>query len=183
MRLAVALITALLAFPAAAANWVVDVPHSSLTFSGTQGGEAFTGRFTRFMPVIDFDPAAPQKGSVTVTIDMTSATIDDKDKQASLPTEDWFFTQKFPTATFTSHDLLQAGEGGYTASGTLTIRGIPLEATLPFTLREEGGITHAEGSIILQRNQFGVGQGQWKDDKWIGYPVTVKFHLLAKPQT
>lgn len=171
-----------LAFPATAAEWQVDVPKSSLTFTGEQAGEPFTGRFTRFTPVIDFDPAAPQKGAISITVDIASATIDDKDKLESLPTEDWFHTAKFPTATFTSKNIIQSGNGGFTANGTLTIRGIPLEVALPFTLREEAGITHAEGSVIVQREQFGVGQGQWKDDQWIKYPVVVKFHLLATPK-
>lgn len=178
------LMVSLMAFalPAHAAPWHVDVPNSHLTFTAEQAGDQFTGRFTQFTPVIDFDPAAPQTGKIAITIDMASVAIDDKDRRDSLPTEDWFFTEKFPTASFTSSNIIQSGNGGFTANGKLTLRGVTLDVALPFTLREEAGITHAEGSVILQRQQFGVGQGQWADDQWVKFPVVVKFHLQATPQ-
>lgn len=65
--------------------------------------------------------------------------------------------------------------------GTFTLRGIAQPVQIPFSLKQQDGITHAEGAVILSRQDFGVGQGQWADDKWIAFPVEVTFHLLAKP--
>lgn len=164
---------------AMAAPWLIDADTSTLTFSGTQAGDPFTGRFTKFTPMVEFDAAAPEAGNITVTVDMASATIADKDKQESLPTEDWFFVKQFPTATFTSNSIRKTAEG-YLAEGSLTLRGVSQPTQVPFSLREENGVTHAEGKLTLQRQRFGVGQGQWKGDEWVAYPVDVSFHLIAR---
>lgn len=179
--LATALAATLLASTAHAAPWVVDAGKSTLTFSGKQGKSPFTGSFATFTPVIEFDPAAPEKGSITVTVDTGSASIaDDREQNDALPTEDWFFPKQFPEATFTSKTITREGEG-YRAEGTLTLRGVSKPVSLPFTLKAEGTATRAEGETVLNRTDFGLGGKQWADDKWVAYPVTVRFSLLATP--
>lgn len=169
----------LAALPAFAAPWVVD-PASTLTFTGTQAKDPFTGSFTKFTPVVEFDPAKPETAKITVTVDITSAKIDDKDKQDSLPTPDWFDTEKFPTATFTSTRVTSLSSSkSYAAEGNLTLHGITKPVVLNFTFNEASGQATVDGTAKLQRNDFGVGSGQWKSDEWIGYPVDVKFHLIA----
>lgn len=171
----------LAALPALAAPWQVDASKSTLTFSGAQAGEAFTGQFTRFTPVVDFDPAKPETATITVTVDMGSATIDDKDKQDSLPTADWFDTTKFPTATFTSTRVTSLGsENAYIAEGNLTLRGLTKPIQLKFSFAEKNGTATVDGSSQLNRRDFNVGSGQWASDEWIAYPVVVKFHLIAQ---
>lgn len=166
---------------ALAAPWTVDPAASTLSFTGKQAGEAFTGSFTKFTPVVEFDPLKPENAKITVTVDMASATIDDKDKQESLPTSDWFDTAKFATATFTSTRVtsLSSQQGAYMAEGDLTLHGITKPVALKFTFTETNGKATVDGSVVLQRNDFGIGSGQWKSDEWIAYPVDVKFHLLA----
>lgn len=170
----------LAALPAFAAPWAVDPVASTLSFTGKQAGDAFTGTFTKFTPVVEFDPAKPETAKITVTVDMTSATIDDNDKQESLPTAEWFNSAKFPTATFTSTRVTSlSSEKAYVAEGNLTILGVTKPVQLKFTFAEANGKATVDGGTTLQRNDFGVGSGQWKDDQWIAYPVDVKFHLVA----
>ncbi len=169
----------LFALPAFAAPWVID-PASTLSFHGSQAGDAFTGNFTKFTPVVEFDPAKPEAAKITVTVDMSSATIDDSDKQESLPTDDWFNIKKFPTATFTSTRVTAlSSEKAYLAEGNLTLHGVSKPAALKFTFVEEGGKATVDGGVQLKRNDFGVGSGQWASDEWIAYPVDVKFHIIA----
>lgn len=166
---------------ALAATWTVDPAASTLTFTGKQANDAFTGSFTQFTPVVEFDPLKPESAKITVTVDIASATIDDKDKQDSLPTSDWFDAAKFPTATFTSTRVtsLSSQQGTYAAEGNLTLHGTTKPAILKFTFAETGGKATVDGTAELNRNDFGVGSGQWKSDEWIAYPVDVKFHLVA----
>ena len=44
-----------------AADWRVQ-PGSTLGFAGSFQGEAFSGRFARFTPLIRFDPSKPSTG-------------------------------------------------------------------------------------------------------------------------
>lgn len=170
----------LAALPALAAPWVID-PSSTLTFSGSQAGDAFTGSFTKFTPVVEFDPAKPEAATMVVTVDMGSATIADRDKQESLPTSDWFHVEQFPTATFTSTRVRAAASAkDFVAEGDLTVRGIRKPVQLAFSFVEHNGTATVDGAVQLKRNDFGVGQGQWTTDEWIAYPVDVKFHLVAR---
>jgi polyisoprenoid-binding protein YceI len=187
MRYALATSLILLATPAYAAHWTVDEAASSITFTGKQAGQPFTGTFKQFTPVIDFDPAHPEAGKITVTVGMASASIDDKEQNDALPTEDWFFTKQFPQAVFQSTAIRHLGSDktgieAYEATGTLTIRGIGKTIALPFTLSAADAATRADGEIVLNRSDFGLGGKQWKDDKWIAYPVTVHYTVIATPQ-
>ena len=171
---------------AVAAPWVVDAQQSTLTFTGTQAGDAFHGSFSKFTPLIEFDPAHPERGSIHVTIDIASATIDDKTKQEALPTDDWFATAKFPPAEFQSTAIRDVGSDKigikmYEATGTLSIRGIQKTITLPFSLKQEGAMMDGFGTITLNRHDFGIGQGQWMSEQWVAYPVVVAFRIFAKP--
>ncbi len=179
MHQMLALAALFVATSAHAAPWTIDATNSTLSFTGKQASEEFTGQFSQFTPVVELDPAAPEKGSIKVTVDMNSATIADKDKNDSLPTTDWFDSVKFPLASFESSAISKTGDHQFAAAGILTIKGIHQPLTLTFTLSEANGITRADGSVQLERQKFNIGLGQWKDDQWIAYPVTVTFHLQA----
>ena len=178
--------TVLFAANALAAPWHVDPVTSLLMFEGVQSGEKFTGSFPKFTSEIDFDEAAPEKGKITITIDMASVQIEGKDRQDSLPTSDWFAVKQFPTAVFASTsiraDMGHHKDGQpqrYIAKGTLTIRGISKPIDLPFSLQTTGSSTIARGEVTLKRDDFSVGIGQWKSDEWVKYPVKVSFELRA----
>ena len=169
---------------AVAAPWKIDAAKSRLTFEAEQAGEPFTGEFKKFTPVIEFDPAHPERGTINVTIDIASITTEDKDRHEALPTDDWFAAKKFPTAKFTStsisHDpVTKTDTGNYLAKGKLTIRGISKDITLPFSLKPMANHTLATGSLTLHRKDFGIGQGTWQSEEWVKNAVTVRFHLNA----
>ena len=166
--------------PAFAAHWTVDSTQSSLTFEGSQSNEIFHGGFSRFTSSIDFDEAAPAASHIAVMVDMASATADGKDRNDALPTNDWFASAKFPKAEFVSSNIVKTGEHQFAATGNLTLHGITREVTLPFTLTAEGGMARASGSVVLKRNDYGIGTGQWASDAWIAYPVTVSYSILAR---
>ncbi len=178
--LLVTLATAALPAMAAAAPWKIDPAASTLTFTGSQADEPFTGSFTQFTPVVEFDPAKPENASIAFTVDIASAKIEDKDNQETLPTEDWFHNSKYTTASFISTRVTAlSSEKAYLAEGNLTLHGISQPVQLKFSFTEQNGTATVDGGTVLQRNRFGIGSGQWKSDEWIAYPVTVKFHIIA----
>lgn len=175
----------MLASPVFAANWVVDPLTSRLMFEGEQASEKLQGSFGKFTSAIEFDEAAPEQGKIAITIDMTSAQIDGKDRMDSLPTDDWFATKKFAVAQFVSTSIRALGNdktgiNSYEATGHLTIRGISKEITLPFSLKTTGNSTLARGNVTLNRSDYNVGIGQWKSDEWVKFPVHVSFELRAQ---
>lgn len=167
--------------PAATAlkPWKVDLSTSRLTFKGKQTGRPFEGRFQKFAPTILFDPANLGASSIVVVVDMTSAKTGDAQRDAALPTADWFETKKFPTAKFVSTKIV-AKDSGYEASGNLTIRDVTVPVTLPFAVNFTGDYATARGTTTLQRQAFGVGRGEFANDKWVGFDVAVSFVVNAE---
>lgn len=171
-----------LAAPAFASSWVVDAAQSTLTFEASQAGESFHGGFSRFTPVIDFDPTHPELGQITVTIDMASVTVEGRDRTDALPGPDWLSVAQFPTATFRSRSIARMADNQFQATGDLTLRGVTRPLALSFALSPEGNATLATGSASLNRSDYGVGQGRWADAQWVAFPVSVHFRLLATPR-
>ena len=126
-----------------AATWKADPAKSRLGFSGTQTGTKFQGVFTRWNAEIEFDPDHLDISHIAVTVDLATATTNDKQRDTALPGKDWFDTGRFPTAEFKTRTINRKGADAYEAVGTLTLRGIAAPLTLPFALEINGTSAHA----------------------------------------
>lgn len=164
---------------AGSANWDVVAEQSSITFSATQVGQSFTGKFKTFEAQIQFDPADLASAHVFATIDMRSVDANDGQRNAALPTPDWFASKSFPAATFEAKSFTAIDAGKYEARGTLTIRGIAKEVLLPFSLDIEGDKASMHGEAEIIRTDFGVGQGQWQSGQWVGLEVKIIVEIAA----
>jgi polyisoprenoid-binding protein YceI len=167
------------ATPAVAADWKVDLTKSTLGFSGTQTGSPFKGHFSRYTAQIQFDPAHPETGHAHVSIDVASAVTGDPQRDGAMPGKDWFSVTQFPTATFDASGFRSTGTDTYEATGRLTLRGVTMPETLPFTLTIKDGLAHAVGRLQLIRSAFGVGQGPWSSGQWVALEVGVDVDLVA----
>nr|WP_252393797.1 YceI family protein [Candidatus Rhodoblastus alkanivorans] len=163
---------------AQAASWKV-LPGSALTFTGSQAGEKFTGHFGQFDAKISLDPDKLAEASIVVAVDVASAATGDLQRDTALPAKDWFDAAAFPQARFESHQVTRTA-AGYEAVGGLTLRGVTKEIHLPFTLAIDGRKAEAKGHLDLNRDLFGVGQGQWTSDEWVALKVGVDFDLKAE---
>lgn len=180
--LSLATVLALAATPVFAATWTVDPAKSTLGFAGTQTGEGFSGTFKQWGGTIDFDPAKPEAAHVAITIDTGSAKTGDPQRDEAMPGEDWFDAGKFPKATFEATGFTPKGGDRFETAGKLTIRGVTKDVTLPFTLKIDGDAAHAQGKAALVRTTWGVGQGNWASDQYVGFGVDVTVDLTAKRQ-
>ncbi|GGY49760.1 YceI family protein [Parvularcula lutaonensis] len=172
-----------IADPVGTSVWTVDREASSIGFRATQNGKTFEGTFGRWNAAILLDLEAPEvEGSIEALIDLASADAGSKDRNEALPEEAWFNTALHPVAVFRSTAIRSTGPGTYEADGTLTIKGITREVVMPFSLEvDENGRAIADGSVILDRSEFGVGTGEFADGKWVGLEVEVLLHIEAVP--
>ncbi len=173
-----------LSAPARAATpWVVDPARSNLTFVATQAGGEFDGRFDRFNADIAFDPGDLAGSRFHVTIDTASAGTQDETRDKALVGDEFFASGRWPTATFDTTRFTVLPNGRYEARGRLTIRGVSRDVSVPFTFKpatDGRGAVLAGGSTI-RRLDFGVGQGEWQDTKWVGNDVRIEFKLVLQP--
>ena len=163
---------------AVAADWTIDYENSKLEFEGTQTGTTFEGSFRTFNATVKFDAEDLESVFIDVAIDTASARSGNPERDSILPGTDWFDTANHPTAHFTSTNVVYIANG-YTAIGTLTMKGVSKEIDLPFNLRETGGVTEVVGGVSIDRNDFGIGTGPL--GPMVGNDVTITFHLTATP--
>jgi cytochrome b561/polyisoprenoid-binding protein YceI len=153
-----------------------------LGFNVTVDGEQVTGRFGRWSSMIVFDPERLDESSIRTSIDLTSVTTGDGERDNMLAGSDFFATAANPQAIFTSSDIRNTGGNRYQARGTLTLKGVSRPTRLDFTLDIKGDKATASGTATLSRSAFGVGTGQFEGDGTIGTSVAVNFRFNATRQ-
>lgn len=163
-----------------AEGWSILPANSSITFIATQNNAPVSGKFTQFTGDIHFDPAQLKTSHVRIVVDMASVTTDYADVANTLKTADWFNIAAFPQAVFTASDFTKTGNKSYQANGTLTIRDKSVPAVITFTLDEFSETkARVQGSILLKRLSFGIGQGEWQKTDTVKDEVEVQFKVTA----
>ena len=165
---------------AGASAWTVDKANSKIRFRSAFSGTAFEGGFAKWDAQINFDPKNLAASKVVVTVDLASAGTGDSDRDSTLPSADWFNVAKFPRAVFTSTVIKDLGGGTYEADGSLSLKGVAKPVALPFTLAITGDTAKMSGQVVLKRNDFGVGQGQFAAADTVPFEVTVPVTVVAK---
>jgi len=158
--------------------WKV-APGSALTFTTSWSGTAVDGRFDAWTADILFSPEALDRSKVTVTIDMSSAKSGDPQRDAALPTADWFDAASHPKAVFNATRFEKTGPDRYVAHGKLSLRGVTKPLDLPFKLTIAGDKAKMSGEAGVDRTAFGVGQGDFAATDQIPGKVAVHVQLTA----
>jgi polyisoprenoid-binding protein YceI len=162
-RRAVALAAVLAASPAMGAEtFVIDKGHSEVGFQIRHMMTKVRGRFTDFAGRIEADRAKPQASSVELTIQAASIDTANATRDQDLRGADFFDVEKYPTITFKSTRMTPKGKDAYDVTGTLTMRGVSKEITLPVTflgiMKNQRGVDSAgfETAVTLNRKDFGI---------------------------
>ena len=166
----------LLASPAAWAQQLV-ANQSSIVFVSKQMGVPVEDHFKKMDARIQFDPAKPEAASIAFVVDMASATLGAPETDAELPKPDWFHVAQFPQAKFQSGGVKRVGAGKFEITGKLSIKGQVREVVVPVTLTQSGAITSANGTFVIPRMAFKIGENAWADTSVVANEVQVKFKL------
>jgi polyisoprenoid-binding protein YceI len=187
MGIAAALCAAVIAIAvprgaAAAGSFTADPATSRLEFTGVQAGAEFKGVFRKFTASVDFSPDALAAAKFDVVIDLGSEDTMDKDRDGTIRGADVFDVAHFPTAHYVTR-VFSKTAAGYTAVGSLTLRGVTKDVPIAFKFNPAAGGGALSGTAELKRLDFGVGQGDWKSTEWVADLVKVSFtlNLKAKP--
>ncbi|HTK34673.1 MAG TPA: YceI family protein [Caulobacteraceae bacterium] len=165
---------------AGAPAWTVDKANSKIRFKSAFSGMGFEGGFGRWDAQINFDPNNLPASKAVISVELASVASGDADRDETLPSADWFNVARFPRAVFTTTAITAAGPGKYNAAGTLSLRGVTKPIVLPFTLVITGDTARMTGQVVLNRSNFGVGQGQFRTPDTVPYEVTVPVTVVAK---
>ncbi len=172
---AVAAATLTFAFVQAQAAQTVVLAQSEIGFTSRQMGVPVEGKFRKFDAEVVFDPKKLDASKVALTIDMASASLGVAETDAELAKPDWFNVKAFPKASFQSTSIVAAGPGKYTVQGKLLIKSIVREVVVPFALEQVGDRATARGTVQINRLDFKVGEGDWKDTSLVANSVVIAF--------
>ncbi|MGC1906907.1 MAG: YceI family protein [Candidatus Acidiferrum sp.] len=119
-------LAAALSLPATAATstWQLDPMHTAAQFSVKHLAiSTVRGGFSNVKGTVLFDDADITKSSVDVTIDVSTVDTRTPDRDKDLKSDKFFDVAHYPTMTFKSTKVVQAGGGKLQITGDLTIRG------------------------------------------------------------
>jgi polyisoprenoid-binding protein YceI len=173
-----------------AGTYDLDVSHSTVGFFVKHLMVAKTrGRFNQFhgTVVIADDP---RQSSVEVEIDMASVDSRDQGRDDHLRSPDFFDVERYPTMTYRSTAVTEAGNGRWAVDGDLTAHGVtqPVRLLVDF----EGGVTDPWGNARagfsataeVDREAFGITFNQVLEGGgvMVGKKVTIEIEAEAVRQ-
>lgn len=166
----IALLMLVFAGAVLAADYDIDKSHTNIGFKVRHMViSKVNGNFSDYSGQISFDPNAPKKSSISVTIRVASISTENEKRDAHLKSPDFFDAAKYPTITFVSKSVKKTADKKYVAVGELTIRGVTKTFELPFEVtgmvkdpwgNERMGIM---ASTTINRQDFGVSWNKTLD--------------------
>ena len=176
----------LVAAPALAQPWTVDRGQSEIVFRAVQLRAPFEGRFKQFDARIDFDPQKLAASRVAVEIAIDSVDSQNEERDGYIVSHAWMAAKTYATARFETTGFTHLGADRYEAKAKLTMRGVGRDVVLPLALKIADDATQpgrlvarANGSLTVKRNDFGIGQGEFRATDLIGADVTIRIAIVA----
>lgn len=185
--LAAALLAAAAA-QAAPSAYTIDPHHTQIQFGWTHFGFShITGRFDQVDGTFLFDPDAPTKSQIAVSIPISSISTGVADLDKDLLSDGFFDVAKFPTATFKSTSVKSTGKDTLAVSGDLNIHGVTRPVTLDVTINKigvhpmgGGSAAGFDASTTIQRSDFGISKYVPKVSDQIQIHITMETRAAKK---
>ncbi|HET7701077.1 MAG TPA: YceI family protein [Candidatus Limnocylindria bacterium] len=143
--------------------WYIDPSHSHVSFSVKHMMvSTVRGRLGNVSGKIDLDPSRPEKASFTIAASVTGIDTGDPKRDGHLRSADFFDAERYPEIVFKSDAIFPKGEGRYTASGQLTIRGVTRPVSFDIDLEgigengQGGRVLGASAVTTIDRTAFGL---------------------------
>ena len=183
--LVAAIVSLVLILPAAAEteSWNIDSAHSSAQFSVRHLGiSTVRGAFTKVSGTVQYDLSNLAKTTIDATIETASVDTRVEMRDNDLRSPNFFDAGKFPTLTFKSKKVEEAGPGKLKVTGDLTIHGVTKEVTFDVEgpsapVKDPRGNVRvgASASTTINRKDFGVnGAAAMVGDD---VPITIDMEL------
>ena len=168
--------------PANPAQKIV-VAQSDIAFVSKQLGVPVEGHFKKFDASLNINAAKPEASQISLVLDTGSASLGVPETDAELPKSNWFNVPKFPQATFQSSAVKNLGAGKWEVAGKLSIKGNSRDVVVPVQVTQTGAapnlLTVAQGSLVIKRLAFKIGENEWADTSMVADDVQVKFKLTV----
>lgn len=157
--------------------WNIDYESSYIKFVATQAGADIDGEWQDWTADIHFDETQLDASLFDVSVVVAAVETLDVDRDRTLQDLEWFDAENFPLVRYRASSLKENPDGGFEASGSLTVKDRSTPVDLMFALSQMDGNYILDGEAKLDRIALQVGIGEWADTTWIGQFVTVVVHV------
>jgi polyisoprenoid-binding protein YceI len=132
--------------------------NSRIEFTGSKVTGSEGGRFEQFTGAIELVEGNPEKSRVSVEIEMNSVVTQSRGLDEHLKTADFFEVGRFPKSSFVSTAIRSggAGNGAYTVTGNLEMRGVKKSIAFPAVIRVEADAVTVDSEFAINRKDFGI---------------------------
>jgi len=180
--------------------WEIDVKQSQLTVLLIADGIPFESYFSQMQGNIIFDKNNLADSFIEVSVPIDSLRTGNSDGDELARSAAFLNLSLWPTAHFRSNRISLINSRGlesdpllkdkqrlkgelYQVSGELRLKNITqkLSAIIKFISNEQTAVLSGKSSI--QRLDFAIGTGEWRNTKWISNSVAVAFSLSLKRKT
>ncbi|HXC56590.1 MAG TPA: YceI family protein [Rhizomicrobium sp.] len=174
---------------APAGTYQMETRHTQVIFAISHFGLTdYYGRFEKVSGTLSFNPAAPEKSAVSVTIDTASANVMSSELVGEIVGPTVFDSGQFPTATFVSKAVTRTGPNAGKMTGDLTIHGVTRPVTFDITYNggapaPMGGAAYDIGfhaTATIKRSDFGLDKMMWTGA--VGDEVKLTIEALFQQQ-
>jgi polyisoprenoid-binding protein YceI len=142
----------------------IDPAHSAAQFKVRHMMIAnVKGEFTKVSGTVTYDPDSPSAIQIQATIDASSISTRDEQRDGHLKSADFFDVEKFPSISFQSNKVAPTGSDSFEAVGDLTIHGVTqpvaltVEEVTPEAKDPWGNLRRgATAKTKIRRKDFGL---------------------------
>jgi polyisoprenoid-binding protein YceI len=139
----------------AAERYRIVPQKSQFQFKGYSRLANALGTFHRFSGEIVADAQQLNASHVRFVIEAASLDTANARRDQHLRSKDFLFVDQYPTITFTSTAIIRDGPK-YVVQGDLEMRGVTKGVTIPVLIEQRQDEIVVQGSISLNRKDFGV---------------------------
>jgi polyisoprenoid-binding protein YceI len=148
-------------------TYALDASHGKITYYVDHlGFSTYVGQFTGVEAQLVLDSANPTNSTLTASIPLAKASLDDEGLNRHLQTADFFDVANHPVASFRSTRIVLDDEDKNEADvyGELTLRGVTREVKIEVEFNQAGanrGTYRAgfDGEAKIKRSDFGITYG------------------------
>jgi len=144
-------------------------------FTAIVMGHDLVGQFGTTEVEARIDPNELDNSLLSATVLTNTLESSDAQVNDTLKDRDWFDTEHFPEAYFSSHTLSKDSDGKIIVTGNLTIKDTTQEISFPVMFGEANGTETVSGSFTINRLDYQIGAIDQPDDSNAGFNVLISF--------
>lgn len=178
-----------LAFKGKESEYKLNTKSSEVSWLAKKVGGEHSGKIGVSKGTLMVEGTAIKSGNIEMDIntitctDITDAGYNEK-MVSHLKNKDFFFLEKFATATFVISSSVDKGSGAYDLIGKMTIKGVTQDITIPVNVTVKDKTLAAVGKVMIDRTKFDIKYGSKNffegiADKAIEDEFSLDFKIVA----